>query len=86
MRVAEQMVTAVAGTLVTAYGVHPAAVAQIPVGTATLNYMVTTRSGRRHFAKVYLDHASVARERQVVELIATSTPTEKPSCPTVMHP
>ncbi|MEU5193683.1 hypothetical protein AB0G86_06415 [Streptomyces scabiei] len=59
MRVAEQMVTAVAGTLVMAYGVYPAEVTQIPVGTATWNYMVTIPSRRRYFAKVYLDRASV---------------------------
>ncbi|MFJ3946214.1 phosphotransferase enzyme family protein [Streptomyces griseoaurantiacus] len=67
---AEQMVTAVAGTLTLAYGVHPAEVAQIPVGTATWNYRVTTRSGRQYFAKVYLDRASMAREREAVELAA----------------
>ncbi|MFD7919650.1 phosphotransferase enzyme family protein [Streptomyces sp. NPDC059740] len=70
MRVAEQMITAVAGTLILAYGVHPAEVTQIPVGTATWNYLVTTGSGRRYFAKVYLCHASVAREREAVELAA----------------
>ncbi|WP_394426494.1 phosphotransferase enzyme family protein [Streptomyces sp. SGAir0957] len=70
MSVAEEMVTAVAGTLTLAYGVHPVEVAQIPVGTATWNYKVTTRSGRQYFAKVYLDRASMSREREAVELAA----------------
>ncbi|MGW3957584.1 phosphotransferase [Streptomyces sp. NPDC004752] len=67
---AQRMITAVAGTLVLAYGVNPAEVAQIPVGTATFNYSVTDHSGRRYFAKVYRDCASTAREREAVELAA----------------
>ncbi|MEV7465410.1 phosphotransferase [Streptomyces kronopolitis] len=67
---AQRMITAVAGTLILAYGVSPAAVTQIPAGTATFNYAVTDRSGRRYFAKVYRDRASMAREREAVELAA----------------
>ncbi|MGW1158866.1 phosphotransferase enzyme family protein [Streptomyces sp. NPDC002519] len=43
---------------------------QIPAGTATFNYTVTDRSGRRYFAKVYRSRASMAREREAVELAA----------------
>jgi hypothetical protein len=64
----EQLVTAVAGTLVLAYGLHPAEVTRIPAGTATINYLVTDHSGGQWFAKVYRDRTVLQRERDAVEL------------------
>lgn len=65
---AEQLVTAVAGTLVLAYGLQPADVTRIPVGTATVNYLITDRSGGQWFAKVYRDRTVLQQEREAVEL------------------
>lgn len=59
---------AVAGTLVVAYGLHPAAVTRIPAGTATVNYLVTDQSGGQWFAKVYRDRTVIQREQDAVEL------------------
>lgn len=64
----EQRITAVAGTLVLAYGIQPAEVTQIPAGTATFNYRVTGRDGEQWFAKVYRDRSLVEQERAAVEL------------------
>jgi hypothetical protein len=65
---AEQLVTAVTRTLILAYGLQPAEVTQIPVGTATVNYLVTDRSGGRWFARVYRDRTVLQRARDAVEL------------------
>ena len=65
---AEQLVTEVAETLMLAYGLRPADVTHIPVGTATVNYLVTDRSGGQWFVKVYRDRTVLQRERDAVEL------------------
>ncbi|MFE7132461.1 hypothetical protein ACFVIM_16545 [Streptomyces sp. NPDC057638] len=44
----EEQITAVAATLVLAYGLHPADITRIPEGTATDNYAVVDQAGRRH--------------------------------------
>jgi hypothetical protein len=43
----KQMVTAVADTLVLAYGMQPAEIIKIPAGTATVNFVVTDHAGDR---------------------------------------
>lgn len=65
---AEELVSEVAETLVLAYDLEPTEVAPIPVGTATINYLVTDRAGGRWFAKVYRDRTRLRREREAVEL------------------
>ncbi|MEU6934868.1 hypothetical protein AB0A05_37930 [Streptomyces sp. NPDC046374] len=61
-------IKAVAHTLVLAYGLHPADITRIPEGTATDNYAVVDRTGRRHFAKVYRTREHLGLERASVEL------------------
>jgi Ser/Thr protein kinase RdoA (MazF antagonist) len=61
-------VTEVAGCLADAYGLQPVEVTQILSGTATVNYVVTDRSGERWFAKVYRDRGVLRQERAAVEL------------------
>ncbi|MFD9793781.1 phosphotransferase enzyme family protein [Streptomyces sp. NPDC059070] len=63
-----ELITAVADTLVLAYGVHPAAITRIPQGTATDNFAVLDQDGQRHFAKVYRTRDHLDRERASVEL------------------
>lgn len=60
--------TAVADTIVDAYGLKPVDVTQIHAGTATSNFVVTDHSGDQWFAKVYRDRADLRRERAAVEL------------------
>ncbi|TDE13111.1 aminoglycoside phosphotransferase [Jiangella asiatica] len=62
------MVGAVTDTLDLAYGLHVTEATHIPVGTATVNYLVTDRSGDQWFAKVYRDRTVLQREREAVEL------------------
>jgi hypothetical protein len=64
----KQMVTAVADTLVLAYGMQPAEIIKIPAGTATVNFLVTDHVGDRWFHKVYRDHTVLQRGRDSVEL------------------
>ncbi|MDH6128821.1 aminoglycoside phosphotransferase family protein [Kitasatospora sp. GP82] len=64
----EEQITAVADTLVLAYGLHPAEITRIPEGTATDNYAVVDRTGRWYFAKVYRGQDRLALERASVEL------------------
>lgn len=64
----EEQITAVAATLVLAYGLHPADITRILEGTATDNYAVVDQAGRRHFAKVYRTREHLDLERASVEL------------------
>ncbi|MEU5159632.1 phosphotransferase [Streptomyces sp. NPDC020875] len=64
----EEQITAVAATLMLAYGLHPADITRIPEGTATDNYAVVDQEGRRHFAKVYRTREHLHPERTSVEL------------------
>ncbi|MBQ1093390.1 phosphotransferase [Streptomyces sp. B93] len=65
----DKEITALAGTLMRAYGLEPAEVTQIHGGTSTDNYRVTTHDGGvPWFAKVYRDVAQLPRERAAVEL------------------
>jgi hypothetical protein len=64
----KQMVTAVADTLVLAYGMQPAEIIKIPAGTATVNFLVSDHVGDRWFHKVYRDHTVLQRGRDSVEL------------------
>ncbi|MEJ8640133.1 phosphotransferase [Streptomyces sp. MS2.AVA.5] len=64
----EEQITAVAGTLVLAYGLHPADITRIPEGTATDNYAIVDQTGQRHFAKVYRTREHLDLERAAVEL------------------
>ncbi|MFJ7416265.1 phosphotransferase enzyme family protein [Streptomyces sp. NPDC098077] len=64
----EEQITAIAATLVLAYGLHPADITRIPEGTATDNYAVVDQAGRRHFAKVYRTREHLVLERASVEL------------------
>ena len=66
-RAEEEQIMAVAGTLVLAYGLHPADITRIPEGTATDNYAIADQAGQRHFAKVYR-----TRAREHLELEQTS--------------
>lgn len=63
-----ELITAVADTLVLAYGLRPADITRIPEGTATDNYAVVDDTGRRHFAKVYRTREHLDLERASVEL------------------
>lgn len=63
-----EQITAVADTLVLAYGLHPAEITRIPEGTATDNYAIVDQTGQRHFAKVYRTREHLDLERASVEL------------------
>ncbi|MGV9268047.1 phosphotransferase [Kitasatospora sp. NPDC003701] len=63
-----EQITAVADTLVLAYGLHMAEITRIPEGTATDNYAIVDQTGRRHFVKVYRARESLDLERASVEL------------------
>jgi Ser/Thr protein kinase RdoA (MazF antagonist) len=64
----EEQITAVADTLVLAYGLHPAEITRIPEGTSTDNYAIADQTGRRHFVKVYRTRHRLDVERASVEL------------------
>ncbi|MEU8308935.1 aminoglycoside phosphotransferase family protein [Actinomadura sp. NPDC048955] len=64
----QDRLTAIADTLVLAYGLHPAEIARIPEGTATDNYAIVDQTGRRYFVKVYRDRDHLDLERASVEL------------------
>lgn len=64
----QDRIMAIADTLVLAYGLHPAEIARIPEGTATDNYAIVDRTGRRYFAKVYRDRDRLDLDRASVEL------------------
>ncbi|GHH79010.1 hypothetical protein GCM10018781_56050 [Kitasatospora indigofera] len=61
-------ITAVADTLVLAYGLRPAEITRIPEGTATDNYAIVDQTGCRHFAKVYRGRDRLDLDRASVEL------------------
>ncbi|MEU5425884.1 aminoglycoside phosphotransferase family protein [Streptomyces olivoreticuli] len=64
----QEQITAIADTLVLAYGLHPAEISRIPEGTATDNYAIVDQRGHRHFAKVYRTREHLDLERASVEL------------------
>ncbi|MFF7176756.1 phosphotransferase enzyme family protein [Streptomyces pseudovenezuelae] len=64
----KEQITAIASTLVLAYGLHPADITRIPEGTATDNYSVVDQAGRRHFVKVYRTRDHLDLERASIEL------------------
>lgn len=64
----DQLVSVVAETLDRTYDLHATDVTRIPVGTATINYLVTDSSGAQWFVKVYRDGTSLPRERNAVAL------------------
>ncbi|WP_374777102.1 phosphotransferase [Streptomyces sp. NBC_01310] len=66
--VAQEQIMAVTGTLVRAYGLHPAQIARIPQGTSTDNYAIVDQTGPRYFAKVYRARDRLDPERASVEL------------------
>ncbi|MFJ8676260.1 phosphotransferase enzyme family protein [Streptomyces sp. NPDC093589] len=55
---------------------------QVVGGTATANFKITDREGRRWFAKVYRDHGACEQERRAVEL-ARFAHTDQVPVPTV---
>ncbi len=64
----QEQITALAGTLVLEYGLHPAEITRIPEGTATDNFFIVDQTGRRHFGKVYRTRKSLDRDLASVEL------------------
>ncbi|MFJ8676958.1 phosphotransferase [Streptomyces sp. NPDC093589] len=64
----EALTQAVADTLVLAYHLAPAEMEQVVAGTATTNFRITDREGRRWFAKIYRDDVALDCERSAVEL------------------